>query len=183
MKQDFDKSIGYADSIFDKVNDKIIKARLKYLIGLNYLKKKSWLDASSVFNSLLKEETPVIELVNSSAILNELAIKGKNLSFKQPILSGVLSTIVPGSGKIYCSKTGDGLYSFILICSTGWQSISGFEKDGKKSVRGWLFGSLCSIFYLGNVYGSVISAQVYNSELENNLMKKIQIEIELNPPR
>ncbi|MEJ2567876.1 MAG: hypothetical protein P8Z50_03225 [candidate division WOR-3 bacterium] len=49
---------------------------------------------------------------------------------------------------------------------TGWQAYEGFKADGVHSVKGWIFGVVGGIFYLGNIYGSVVAADIYNEEQE-----------------
>ena len=89
---------------------------------------------------------------------------GMNLPHRSPVLAGLLSGLVPGAGKIYCGRTWDGIYSLVTIGTFAWQSYSGFERDGRNSLKGWAFGAAAVIFYLGNIYGSAAAAKIYNLE-------------------
>ncbi len=56
----------------------------------------------------------------------------------------------------------DVVLGFLFIAGTGWQSYSRFKKSGISSAGGWIYGGLSFGFYLGNIYGSVVSARKYN---------------------
>ena len=77
------------------------------------------------------------------------------------------------TGKIYCKQYGDGFYSLLLIGFTGLLAWDGFREDGVHSVRGWILGGMGGLFYAGNIYGSAISARVYNHQLEVGLLKSL----------
>lgn len=88
----------------------------------------------------------------------------KNPPYKSPFLSGLLSALIPGSGKIYSGETGDGITAFITTSLLSFLSYNNFTNNHQ--FRGWLFAGLGFFFYAGNVYGSVSSAQIYNAEIE-----------------
>jgi hypothetical protein len=115
---------------------------------------------------------------NIKQLCNKVAEAG-SLSYKSPVSAVLLSTVIPGMGKIYCGRTTDGLYSLLLIGLSGWQAYDGFDKDGSKSTKGWIFASLGSVFYLGNIYGYVVSAKIYNRRIYKDFLKGVEIEISL----
>ena len=86
----------------------------------------------------------------------------KNTKYKSPGLSMVLSSIIPGAGKIYTGYWKDGLVSFIFIGTSAYQAFRGFDKKGTDSFYGWFFGSISISLYLGNIYGSGKSAHKRN---------------------
>jgi TM2 domain-containing membrane protein YozV len=88
------------------------------------------------------------------------------------MLAGTLSAIIPGTGRIYAGRLTDGLYSLLVIGTTGWQAYEGFQDDGVRSTRGWIYGAVCGFFYLGNVYGSVVAVKIHNDRLELNLLRE-----------
>ncbi|MBN1210938.1 MAG: hypothetical protein JXA92_00025 [candidate division Zixibacteria bacterium] len=101
------------------------------------------------------------------------------LPFKSKFLSGTMSALVPGLGKIYCKRTADGVYSLILVGLSAWQAYDGFEEDGTESVKGWLLGTIGAVFYLGNIYGSVIAAELYNYRVKDDFVQGFRIDITL----
>lgn len=79
---------------------------------------------------------------------------------KSGTVAGIFSAIIPGSGKIYAGKTGDGITAFIVTGVLAFLAADNFNANHQG--RAWLFTGLASAFYAGNIYGSVIAAQQYN---------------------
>jgi hypothetical protein len=84
------------------------------------------------------------------------------LTRKKPFAAGFLSALVPGLGRVYTKDWKDGLLSFIFTASMGVQTYRNFNKHGFNNPRGYIYGAIGTGFYLGNIYGSVKSAQNYN---------------------
>ncbi len=102
----------------------------------------------------------------------------KNPPYKSSLLSGILSGLIPGSGKIYLGEIGDGITAFIATSLFAFLSYDNF--NAKHDFRGWLFAGIGLFFYGGNIYGSIAAAQIYNArvdyEYQGNLKKYLQNE-------
>ena len=84
---------------------------------------------------------------------------------KSPLFAGILSAIVPGLGRVYTGEYGDAAASFLLSGIFGYLAYSNF-RDGYMQ-RGFIFGLITAFFQGGNIYGSVVSASLYNqNEIE-----------------
>lgn len=105
--------------------------------------------------------------------------RADSLKFKSRTLAGGLSAIIPGLGKMYCNRFGDGVYSLLITGLLTWQAYDGFEEDGSSSTRGWIFAAVGGAFYLGNIYGAAVAAGMYNCRLHNEFVKGLKIEITL----
>jgi len=103
--------------------------------------------------------------------------EGISLSRRSPLLSSIFSAIVPGAGKMYCGRYIDGLTSFVLIGTAAWQASSGFQDQGSRSQRGWIYATLGGILWVGNIYGSSVAAKIYNREQTDGFLTKIKLEI------
>ncbi len=79
---------------------------------------------------------------------------------KSPVIAGLMSAIVPGSGKFYLGKVGQGTMSLVTTAIMGLQSYEGYRKDGLKSPNFIFFGSLFSVFYVANIWGSVVGVRI-----------------------
>lgn len=93
--------------------------------------------------------------------------------YKNPVKAGVLSTLLPGSGKIYTKNYGDGITAFILTSIFTFLSIDNFNSN--HNFKGFLFGGIGLFFYGGNIFGSVTSAKIYNTRKDfqfNNQIDK-----------
>lgn len=172
----YEESISFLVSNFSLIKSDADRSKLQQLIGLNYIYQKKWNKAVNFFNSLEKntrDDTLSLSLMN-------LAKQGKQLPQKSKFLAGFMSAIIPGSGKIYCHRTVDGIFSFLTIGLTSWQAYEGFRKKGVNSVKGWIYGTISAYFYLGNIYGSVVAVNIYNQQLENKLLEKVGVTINVN---
>ena len=93
------------------------------------------------------------------------------LKRKSPWLAGLLSTIIPGSGKIYAGRWKDGLIALFMTSSTAFVSIKGFQNDHHKFYP-WALGTIAAVYYSGNIYGSSQAAKKYNEGKEDALSQK-----------
>jgi tetratricopeptide (TPR) repeat protein len=87
----------------------------------------------------------------------------RNPPYKSEALAGIFSTIIPGTGKIYTENYGDGVTAFILTGLFAYLSYTNFEHD--HMTRAWIFTAVGAGFYVGNIYGSIASAQIFNAKV------------------
>jgi TM2 domain-containing membrane protein YozV len=98
---------------------------------------------------------------NSVSILFDLKIEPH---YKSPALAGVLSAIIPGSGKMYVGEWGDGLTALVVTSLFVFLAYDNFQAD--HTARAWIFTGLGTFFYAGNIYGSIASAQIFNARID-----------------
>jgi TM2 domain-containing membrane protein YozV len=103
----------------------------------------------------------------------------ESLAFKSKLVAGFYSSLIPGTGKIYCGRIADGIYSFLIVGLTAWQAYDGFSDDGVRSTKGWVFGTLGAGFYLANIYGSVIAVELHNRKIHDGFLQGLQVDITL----
>lgn len=84
--------------------------------------------------------------------------------YKSPLLASCLSAILPGAGKFYTNRWGDGITALITTGLLAFLSVNNFNADHQ--FRGWLFAGLGFFIYAGNVYGSGTSAHIYNENVD-----------------
>ena len=101
-----------------------------------------------------------------------LTLAHDDLNYKSPVTAGIMSGIIPGSGKFYTKNWQDGIIAFLFVSVNAWQAYRGFNKYGKKSAYGWIFGTLSAGFYISNIFGSVKAAKKYNKKLNDELYYK-----------
>ncbi len=139
---------------------------IKFSLHINLL-EKNWHAANDIYQEN-KETVQGIEAYES------IIFQGMNMKRKSPFLAGTLSTFVPGLGKVYTSWWKDGLLAFMSISISSWQSYKGFQTDGVNSAYGWIFGTVATILYFSNIYGSQKSAKRYNSGNEKKIINKVK---------
>lgn len=105
--------------------------------------------------------------------VNNFYILKEHPPYKSPLLAGILSAIVPGSGKIYTGNISDGIISFTVSALLGYLVYTNFTH--KHYFRGWLFTGLGIFFNAGNIYGSVASAQLFNAKVNFNFTNGLNI--------
>jgi hypothetical protein len=88
----------------------------------------------------------------------------ENPTYKSEVIAGVLSAIIPGSGKMYVGEWGDGITAFLVTGLFAFLAYDNFRAD--HTTRAWIFTGLGAFFYAGNVYGSVASAQIFNAKID-----------------
>lgn len=165
----------YIESTLPIVNSELAKLKMSQLLGMDYLRQHRWKKAENQFAFSTGKADGAQDSI--SLALQNFSHAGTQLRYKSPVLAGIFSGFLPGSGKFYTHNYTDGLYSFILIGIMAWQSYDGFNKNGKDSLKGWIYGGLGTVFYLGNIYGSLISAKLYNRQLEEHFLTSINLQI------
>ena len=175
LQDQFEQSAQFLREALPHVTDAEQLAEAEQLIGLSFLMQKQWSEASEIFKTL--QESKVVSVSQKAAVYHSYAKNGADLSTRSPLLAGVLSTIVPGVGRFYTGKFSDALTSMLIVGLTGWQAYDGFQRDGLSSVKGWTLGTLSGIFYAGNIYGSVISARVYNRRVADEFLTTLSVEL------
>ena len=175
LRGQFEGAVQFLSEALPRITDTRQHAEAEQLIGLSYLKQKRWSEASEVFKTL--QASDVMSIREKAVVYHDYAEKGAHLSTRSPFLAGTLSTIVPGAGRLYTGRLGDALSSLFTVGFTGWQAYDGFRRDGISSVKGWTLGTLCGIFYVGNIYGSVISARVYNRHVTDEFLVTLTVEL------
>lgn len=175
LTDQFEQSVQFLRSALPHIADTRQHAEAEQLIGLSYLMQKQWSEAGKVFEALQKSGTLMVS--EKAKVYHNYAEAGARLPSRSPFLAGMLSTIVPGAGRFYTGRIGDALNSLFVVGITGWQAYDGFRRDGISSVKGWTIGTLSGIFYVGNIYGSVISARVYNRNVADEFLTTLSVEI------
>ena len=175
LMDQFGQSVQFLRETLPHIIDAQQHAEAEQLIGLSYLMQKQWSEAGGVFKTLQGSGT--ISVREKASVYHSYAEAGAQLPTRSLLLAGALSTIVPGAGKLYTGRLGDALTSLVTIGLASWQAYDGFQRDGLSSVKGWTLGTLGGIFYVGNIYGSIISARVYNQHIEDEFLTTLSIEL------
>lgn len=176
LMDQFEQSTQFLREALPHITDKQQHAEAEQLIGISYLMQKQWSEAGEIFKTL--QGSGVVSVREKASVYYNYAERGTQLPTRSPFLAGAFSTIVPGAGRLYTGfRIGDALTSLITVGVTGWQAYDGFRRDGISSVKGWTLGTLSSIFYVGNIYGSVIAARVYNRNIEDEFLATLSVEL------
>jgi TM2 domain-containing membrane protein YozV len=110
------------------------------------------------------------------SILNNFYDLKNNPPYKSTAIAGIFSAIIPGAGKIYTENYGDGITAFVLTGLFGYLAYTNFNHD--HPTRAWIFTALGAGFYIGNIYGSVASAQIFNAKINFEFDEGVKLFLE-----
>lgn len=151
---------GEAKEIIRKYDREIEGRQLKKELELNLaLAEYRWHNAIELYNS--DQNT----LEDYSALIRSV----ENRKYKNPRIAALLSTVIPGSGRVYAKDTTDGIISFIFIAGAAFQAYRRFKQNGISSIGGWIYGGFALGFHVSNIYGSFQSAKSYNHKIDSYL--------------
>jgi len=171
-KKEYKTSLQLIDKYLSKQENILLQSDFKTLQALNLIHMAKWDQSHNVLKKINTKD-PVV--LSKAKTLVELSLKGQALKYKSPALAGIMSSVIPGTGKFYTKRNQDALYSLVLVGLMTWQAYDGFNEKGTKSVKGWLYASAGFIFYTGNIYGSVVSARLYNEKLNENIVQNVGV--------
>ena len=168
LTEDFDSILA--------INDTSSSA-MKYLYGWALFGKRKYAKATNVFKSIINEDLNY-SFKGSISFLKQRSKYGENMYRKSPFLAAVLSSFVPGLGRGYCGRWGDCFFSFSIFSVSGGLTWHYWDKDHTFSV---IMAFVSIFFYLGNIYGSFVGADIINVEQENELYNRTLSEVPHSP--
>lgn len=128
----------------------------------------------------LQQVNPDIATINQQvAALNQICKEQETHRPKSPLLAGMFSGIIPGSGKIYAGKTGEGIASMIATTGFGFIAWENYRKLGIDHVKTILFGGIFAASYISNIYGSVISVKIIENEYKDATHNQILFQLHI----
>lgn len=102
-----------------------------------------------------------------------------SLNRKSGLKAGLLSALIPGAGRIYVEKPGQGIYQLIIASLMGLQTWESYKKDGVQSARFIVYGALFTSFYIGNIWGSTIGVKIYKNEVRKTVDEAILMDMHI----
>ena len=157
----------YISALENKSNDLTVN-ELKLMSLSNLLSKDNFLNKDKILIPFSDDEkNEILDLYNRKT----------DPPYKSPVIAGVLSTLIPGSGKIYSGQISEGITSFIINSLFAFLSYNNFKNH--HNFRGWIFAGAGAFFYAGNIYGSAAAAQLYNAGIDYESNQNIKQFLEL----
>ena len=99
---------------------------------------------------------------------------------KSPLLAGILSAALPGSGQLYVGRRGDAILAFLLNGLFVVGIVEALNQD-QPAVAGML-GLFEAGWYTGNIYGAVNSARKHNMRQARRFIRKMEDRFPYEPP-
>jgi hypothetical protein len=189
----------FPDSSHLKCQYNLINNHVQLLIGnydglkepgcLNHILHKDAWRIQLISASILKNKSETFDLVfnsgksadpNLSLIEFDLYVQHTEIirrRKKSGFVAGLLSTILPGTGKIYAGKPHEALGSFLPVLFNGVQAAEGYYYKKFDSPHLYVFGSVATVFYASNILGSVRAAKRNNDEFVTRIKTHVEFEI------
>lgn len=171
---EIDKSIAILNET--TVNDSIHFHLKNFQLSGAYLLQRDFKQFDLLANNYTKK---YYQLSTQESSFLDIRNDLKERKSKSPVLAGVMSAIIPGTGRIYAGKTGLGIGTLLTNAILGLQTWEAYRKDGVESARFIIFGSLFSVFYVGNIWGSVFTVKIANEEFQDAVNHKILVDLHI----
>ena len=147
-----------------------------YRHAWTYLYRQEWRKAKERFQNL-----PDTNSFRETAHRIAEAIPDmEESSRKSPLLAGVLSAALPGSGQLYIGRRGDAWLAFVLNGLFLAGVIEALNQH-QPAVAGML-GLFEAGWYAGNIYGAVNGAHKHNLHEAGRFIQEIENQFPYEPP-
>lgn len=103
----------------------------------------------------------------------------RNFKKRSPVLAAIFSSVVPGLGKVYVGRYGEGAAAFLMVTAMGLVTYENFSKDGLWNYKTLIFGGVFSVYYVGNIWGSVFSVKFRRDEFNNEINHQIMLDVHI----
>lgn len=117
--------------------------------------------------------------VDQQENLHEYHHQLSNTGGKSPFTAGLMSAIIPGSGKIYAGRRGDGISTFLQVAVFGSVFAESALNAGWQHPRTWISGGAFGLFYTANIWGSVVSVRITKEELYEQIDQQILLDLHI----
>lgn len=143
----------------------------EFMIGLSYLGEYRWNAGERVF-ARFPSIYPESEFSPLAQSLQTEAAAAQNLPRRSPIVGGILSTLIPGTGQMYAGKHWDGLMALVVNGALAYATVHSWENDNEPSA--YFFGWFGLSFYFGNIYGGINAPKRFNREQQAKHLRRIE---------
>ncbi len=100
-------------------------------------------------------------------------------SRRSPLVAGMLSAVVPGLGKMYAGKKGEGVAGMLYTLAFGATAYDFYRGGGPRSAMFIVSSSIAAIFYIGNIWGSVTAVHRKNREFNHEIDQRILFDMHI----
>ena len=89
------------------------------------------------------------------------------------------SAIVPGLGKIYAGRLGEGVAAFLFVGALAAMTAESWVANGPSDWRTILFGATGAVFYISNIYGTSVSIRISNAQAAYNYKEAVSCNLSI----
>src|SRR5262245_2769661 len=169
-----------AEQLYTEITESFPHDRIgqqaRYQRAWTLLYRRQWRDAATQFQQV----APDSDLYQSAQVLAQEALVGEHLPTKSPVLAGIFSGLLPGSGQLYNGRLGDALLAFFLNSLFIVGAVEAVHNN-IPTVAG-ILSFFEAGWYAGNVYGAINGAHKYNRHTTEIFLHNIDTRFRLVLP-
>lgn len=177
FKKDYNQAIEEFNRFLTDYPQSDFVSRAQFMLGATYTEVQDWDMAEKawrkIYSGTQRAESQLLR--DETRNLTRLLRQADKLPRRSPVLSGIMSTLLPGLGQTYCERLSDGVYTFLVVGSL-FAGTAYYARNERYKIAVPL-GIVSSIFYAGNIYGGVRAAKVFNYEQKSNFLKMLKEKI------
>jgi tetratricopeptide (TPR) repeat protein len=166
-----------AEQLYAEITERFphdsIGQQARYQRAWMLLYRRQWRDAATQFQQV----APDSDLYQNAQLLAQEALVGERLPTKSPILAGIFSGLLPGSGQLYNGRLGDALLAFFLNSLFIVGVVEAVHHD-VPAVAG-ILSFFEAGWYVGNVYGAINGANKYNRHATDIFLRNLDTRFRL----
>lgn len=149
-------------------NQGVTREKSLLLQGITFAKEENWEQAGQSFRQI-----PVDSKFSYKAREFEKLLKeGRDLKLKSLPVAGALS-VIPGLGYLYNGYPQTALSSFLVNSMFMWGTYEAFKNNNRG--LGYMMGFVSTGWYLGNIYGSVMTAERQNTKMKKDILVQFEL--------
>lgn len=153
-----------------------LRHQARYQHAWVLLAQRHWREASWV----LQQIPPDSALYHQAQLLAQESLTGEKLPRKSPVLAGITSSLLPGSGQFYNGRIGDALLAFFLNGLFIAGAIEAVHADAP--VVAGVLSLVEAGWYIGNIYGAVNGAHKHNRQVTETFLRNLETRFRLTLP-
>lgn len=140
------------------------RSRFAHLAGLSLLHLDRPREAREAFASIPDKDP----LGPSSRRLEQTSRRAENLPHFRPLLTGLLSALVPGLGQMACGYFWDGLAALAVTGTSLAIGVAGHQRDDSSLAAAGF--TLFGVWHAGNIYGGANAARRANRQARERML-------------
>ena len=160
------KYLESAYNVFQDIKDSNYK---NLFLGVAHFSQYEWDIADEYLSKV--SVSPANSVLQLKQGLMDSSVRGLSLNYKNPLLAGILSGVLPGAGYAYVGKY-QTAFSSLLLNSLLIGATIEFNKNGYKFAGGTTL-LLAFGWYIGNIFGSFEAAESYNNNMSEGIVNPL----------
>lgn len=170
------KLFSMAEDYFKKTENSDTTGFSLFYLALIDVEKYKYKEASTKYYTVY-QNYPKSKVAELSKQLSSDVLEGYRVKTKNSYLAALLSTIIPGSGQVYCNHYYDGLQAFLYVSAFAFTTYASYKYDSKFNnnyVNTYIASSITSLFHIGNIIGAQRTASYYNLKNRQKFLNQIR---------